>query len=111
MRSAPAFEHVCWDEKNKTAGALRIGTPLEETRKNILMKLTVRSTGCRFKGNDSQMLKIWVVWTAAMMPVLLGISCKNFPNFRVLLSLVGISVYKMELQVNVFCCCYTRHEK
>jgi hypothetical protein len=53
--SAPAFEHVCWDEKNKTAGALRIGTPLEETGKrnkmftgNILMKLTVRSAGCRF---------------------------------------------------------------
>jgi hypothetical protein len=55
MMSAPAIEHEYWDEKNNTAGALRIGTPLEEARKrnkmftgNMLVKLTVRSTGRRF---------------------------------------------------------------
>jgi len=55
MMSARAFEHVCWDEKNKTSGARRILKQLEGTRNrnkmftgNMLVKLIVRSPGCRF---------------------------------------------------------------
>jgi hypothetical protein len=55
MMSARAFEHVCWFEKNKTSGALRIRTQLEGTRNrnktcagNMLVKLIMRSPGCRF---------------------------------------------------------------